>query len=150
VEFDHFQRIQKSPPNRDQPLNFGKNLTEHPDHRVIVLTHSYLSANKQRIRDGGMKIKGNHGEQMWQKFVRKHKNISMVLCGHVAGEAVLTSTPALDKFRNGPSSRFDLAYPMEVPSWTVTGITRPDATIDVKTEAEQTPADGLQKVASED
>ena len=39
-----------------------------------------------------MKIEGNLGEQMWEKFVKKHKNIFMVLCGHVLGEALLTST----------------------------------------------------------
>jgi hypothetical protein len=140
---------------RDEVLEWANQVVaEHPDHRVIVLTHSYLNANKTRTK-GGMKIKGNLGEQMWQTFVRKHKNIFMVLCGHVLGEAGLTSTgdhgnpvhqilsdyqemnnggeswlrymvfepeankigihtynPALDQFRNGPSSRFDLNYTM--------------------------------------
>jgi hypothetical protein len=102
-----------------------------------------------------MKAKGNIGQQIWQKFVRKHKNFFFVLCGHHAGVAVLTSAgdhgnkvhqvlsdyqhlnnggeswlrymvfkpetnkisihtynPALDKFKDGPSSRFDLDYPM--------------------------------------
>ena len=141
---------------RDEVLEWANEVVaKHPDHRVIVLTHVYLSANKQRIKNGGMKIEGNHGEQIWQKFVRKHENIFMVLCGHIAGEAVLTSTgdhsnpvhqilsdyqemnnggeswlrymvfhpgqnrisiytynPVLDKFRNVPSSRFDLDYRM--------------------------------------
>ena len=133
----------------------NKVVAMHPDHRVIVLTHAYMSANGRRIDKLGYKIKGNAGEEMWQKLVSKHKNIFMVLCGHSSGEAVLTSkgdhgnqvhqvlsdyqhlnnggeswlrymvfepnenkikvytyNPALDKFRNNPSSRFDLEYTM--------------------------------------
>ena len=140
---------------RDEVLDWANRIVaEHPDHRAIVLTHSYLKGNKTRTTNK-LKLKGNNGEQMWQKFVRKHKNMFMVLCGHFSGEAVLTSAgdhgnqvhqilsdyqemnnggeswlrymvfqpeankigiytynPALDKFRNGPSSRFDLDYPM--------------------------------------
>jgi len=140
---------------RDAVLDWANGIVaEHPDHRTIVLTHAYLKGNKTRTTNK-LKLKGNNGEQMWQKFVRKHKNMFMVLCGHFSGEAVLTSTgdhgnqvhqilsdyqemnnggeswlrymvfkpeknkisihtynPALDKFRNGPSSRFDLDYPM--------------------------------------
>ena len=133
----------------------NKVVAKHPGHRVIVLTHAYMSANGRRIDKLGFKIKGNAGEEMWQKLVSKHKNIFMVLCGHSSGEAVLTSkgdhgnqvhqvlsdyqhlnnggeswlrymvfvpnenkikvytyNPALDKFRNNPSSRFDLEYTM--------------------------------------
>ena len=141
---------------RDSVLNWAnKIVSKHPDHRVIVLTHAYLNPKKSRNTGGGVKAKGNTGEQIWQKFVKKHENIFMVLCGHHSGEAVRTDTgdhgnqvhqilcdyqgmtnggeswlrymtfmpesnkisistynPALDKFRNGPSSRFDLDYPM--------------------------------------
>ena len=77
---------------RDEVLAWAnKVVEEHPDHRVIVLTHSYLNRNKTRTK-GSFKIEGNLGEQMWKKFVKKHKNIFMVLCGHVLGEALLTST----------------------------------------------------------
>jgi len=177
---------------RDEVLDWAnKIVTDHPEHRVIVLTHSYLKGDKTRSTRG-MKIKGNLGEQMWQKFVRKHKNIFMVLCGHYSGEAVLTSTgdhgnqvhqvlsdyqnlnnggeswlrymifkpkldkigiytynPALDKFRNGPSSRFDLDYSMTLPPLTVPKITRPGDANDVKKGAEQSPAGGGLKAAPE-
>ena len=143
---------------RDEVLNWAnKVVSEHPDHRVIVLTHAYMRANGKRFDKLGYKIKGNAGEAIWQKLVSKHKNVFMVLCGHASGEAVLTSkgdhgnqvhqvlsdyqnlhnggeswlrymvfepsenkikvytyNPALDKFRNQPSSRFDLAYPMKI------------------------------------
>ena len=143
---------------RDDVLNWANRLvSERPERRVIVLTHAYLLPNGKRSTKG-LKLSGNNGEQMWQKFVRKHRNIFMVLCGHHCGEAALTSTgdhgnqvhqilsdyqhlnnggeswlrymvfhpkankisiytysPALDKFKNGPSSRFDLDYPMALP-----------------------------------
>ena len=169
---------------RDGVLDWAnKIVAEHPDHRAIVLTHSYLKGDKTRTTNK-LKLKGNNGEQMWQKFVRKHKNMFMVLCGHFSGEAVLTSagdhgnqvhqilsdyqemnnggeswlrymvfqpdankigiytySPALDKFRNGPSSRFDLDYPMAQPLVTAPGITRPGDANDVNKEAEQDGAD---------
>ena len=140
---------------RDEVLDWANRIVaEHPDHRAIVVTHSYLKGDKTRTTNK-LKLKGNNGEQMWQKFVSKHENMFMILCGHFSAEAVLTSAgdhgnqvhqilsdyqgmnnggeswlrymvfqpeankieiytynPALDKFRNGPSSRFDLDYPM--------------------------------------
>jgi len=144
---------------RDEVLVWAnKVIAKRTGHRVIVLTHAYMRADGRRIDKLGYKIKGNAGEEMWQKLVSKHKNIFMVLCGHSSGEAVLTSkgdhgnqvhqvlsdyqhlnnggeswlrymvfepnenkikvytyNPALDKFRNGPSSRFDLEYRMMQP-----------------------------------
>lgn len=77
---------------RDEVLTWAnKIVSDRPDHRVIVLTHAYIDAEKKRTTEE-MKIKGNHGEKMWQNFVRKHDNIFMVLCGHHCGEAVRTST----------------------------------------------------------
>ena len=77
---------------RDEVLDWAnKVVTEHPDHRVIVLTHAYMRANGKRFEKLGYKIKGNAGEAIWEKLVSKHKNIFMVLCGHASGEAVLTS-----------------------------------------------------------
>jgi hypothetical protein len=169
---------------RDEVLDWANTVVaEYPERRVIVLTHSYLKGNKTRTTNR-VKVKGNNGEQMWQKFVSKHRNMFMVLCGHFSGEAVITSdgdhgnqvhqvlsnyqglnnggeswlrymvfqpeenkigiytyNPALDKFKEGPSSRFDLDYPMALPLDAVAGITRPGAVNDVNKEAEQDGAD---------
>ena len=77
---------------RDEVLDWANGIAAgHPDHRIIVLTHDYLKPNGQRATKK-LKLKGNNGEQVWQKLVRKHRNIFMVLCGHYTGEAVLTST----------------------------------------------------------
>ena len=47
---------------------------EHPDHRVIVLTHSYLTHTG---RD-------KSGVYIWEKLVKRHRNISLVVCGHLS------------------------------------------------------------------
>ncbi len=57
---------------------------EHPDHRVIVATHYYLRPTG-RGQGGTYGLGNNDGEQLWDKFVRKHANIFMVVCGHVLG-----------------------------------------------------------------
>jgi len=76
---------------RDEVLTWANGIVKaRPEYRVIVLTHSYLNADRSRTTKG-LKMPGNLGEQMWQKFVRKHQNIFMVLCGHVLGEALLIS-----------------------------------------------------------
>jgi len=52
----------------------NKVVSEYSDHQVIVLTHSYL---EHRGRDVS-------GENIWNKFVRSHPNILMVICGHLS------------------------------------------------------------------
>ena len=52
---------------------------KRPDHQVIVTTHSYLSGTGER---------NEQGERIWDKLVRKHKNIVMVLCGHSGGDDI--------------------------------------------------------------
>jgi hypothetical protein len=67
-------------------------VTRNPDRRCIILTHSYLDKKNERlIKDPYCDIEGNTGEAMWEKFVGRHENIFLVLCGHMIGEGVLTS-----------------------------------------------------------
>ncbi|MCA9581821.1 MAG: metallophosphoesterase, partial [Myxococcales bacterium] len=78
---------------RDSVLTWAKGVVDaHPDHQVIVLTHTYLYADStlhgskashrwvpsQKYPGGA-----NDGVDMWQKLVRKSSNIAMVLNGHV-------------------------------------------------------------------
>ena len=60
---------------QDDCLNWANEvIAKHPDHRVIVDTHSYLEANE---RNG-------EGKVIWDKCVRKHANIFLVVCGHLS------------------------------------------------------------------
>jgi len=77
---------------RDVALTWpNKVIDAHPDHRCIVLTHGYLDASAKRNM-GTYDIKGNVPQEIWGKLVSQHKNVFLVLCGHILGESVLTST----------------------------------------------------------
>jgi hypothetical protein len=49
-------------------------VADHPDHRVIVNTHSFLDVNERN----------EEGESIWNGFVRKHPNIFLVVSGHLS------------------------------------------------------------------
>ena len=65
----------------------------------------------------------NNGGESWLRYMVFEPNENKI--------KVYTYNPALDKFRNNPSSRFDLDYPMAQPPVTAPGITRPGAANDV-------------------
>lgn len=64
---------------------------EHPDHRVIVTTLSHLSSDGSMwsYNDSEEPEDANNGLQVWSKFVKKHKNIFMVLSGHISAETIV-------------------------------------------------------------
>ena len=75
-------------------------IAEHKDRRVIVVTHSYMYSDDTRVGDGdswnphGYSTTANDGEEMWEKLVKKHENIFLVLSGHILNDGLgkLTST----------------------------------------------------------
>ena len=88
---------------RDEVLDWANEIVStHRDMRVIVATHSYMYNDETRVdgEDGWnprrMRISfcDNVGEKMWDKFVKLHPNIFLVLSGHSLGDGVgrLTST----------------------------------------------------------
>jgi len=79
---------------RDAVLAWANDVVAaHPDHRCIVVTHGYLNAKATRGM-GQYAIEGNGPEAIWERFVSRHENMLLVLCGHILGESVLTSTGA--------------------------------------------------------
>ena len=83
----------------DDVLNWAdKIIANHPDHNVIITTHIYLGTNGQQIPDGATKYKGvNDPDDMWEKLIKKHHNISMVICGHAPSEKVVVNERVGDK-----------------------------------------------------
>ncbi len=70
---------------RDVVLEWANRIVaRHADRRAIVVTHAYLDNNGRRIARPAMgyRVKGNSAEDMWQKFVSRHKNVFLVLSGH--------------------------------------------------------------------
>lgn len=70
----------------------GRVCEQYADRRVIVVTHGYLNRGgkllikgRDDIPDGGMAYHGaiNGGVEIWEKFVSQHRNIVLLLCGHV-------------------------------------------------------------------
>ncbi len=80
----------------------GKILAKYPDHKAIIATHAYLYSDSTRYdwhKKGEnqewspysyiMAAEGtNDGEEMWQKLVKKHANVSMTINGHVLNDGV--------------------------------------------------------------
>ncbi|MBR4420597.1 MAG: metallophosphoesterase, partial [Clostridia bacterium] len=68
-------------------------LSAHPDRRVIAVTHGYLDADGTTldVNDEGSPAV-NTGEDIWNKLLRKHANVHMVLCGHIEQDDILLTT----------------------------------------------------------
>lgn len=64
--------IEYNPP--DEVLDWASQMVEaRPDRRVIVVTHAYLNHTNERT---------SIGENIWNKFVKKHANMLFVFNGH--------------------------------------------------------------------
>lgn len=85
----------------DDVLEWANTVVEaYPNHNVIVTTHGYLNADGTFLEKGENNhpasnwanggLTRNNGDQIWDKFVKKHANISMVLCGHVVSDDIVT------------------------------------------------------------
>lgn len=87
---------------RDEAIEWVKKITEKPkyaNHKVILLTHSFLTADGKRYLKEGYKVSpANYGEAIWEKLVYPSKNICMVLCGHAC---------VIASFKNNVSFRMD-------------------------------------------
>jgi hypothetical protein len=82
----------------DQDLAWANSIIrQHPRHNVIVATHAYMYNDNTRLGPGDdysphKKSKAwNDGEQIWDKLIRHHANIFLVVSGHVYGTGRLTS-----------------------------------------------------------
>ena len=71
---------------RDEALDWARQLIESDrfvNHKVIILIHSFLATNGERIVEEGYKLTPrNWAQAVWDKLIYPSKNIKMVLCGH--------------------------------------------------------------------
>lgn len=81
----------------DEVLEWAnKIVSENPDRNVIVSTHVYLYHDGTTLDEGdnaaASKLGGhNDGDDIWNKFVKKHKNIVLVLSGHDPYDKIVTT-----------------------------------------------------------
>ncbi|HEY9488011.1 MAG TPA: metallophosphoesterase [Chryseosolibacter sp.] len=60
------------------------NQTKYRDHRVVILTHSYMNSKNERIVKENYPItNGNYGQAIWEKLVNPSPNVVMVIAGHI-------------------------------------------------------------------
>lgn len=90
---------------RDEVLEWVLSLinkAEYQSHKVIFMTHGYLTNGPEakHIEKNNYKISpGNAGKDIWEKLVRKSSNIELVICGHTA--------KANEQFEDNVSYRVD-------------------------------------------
>lgn len=101
---------------REQVLDWGNEvISKHTEHKVIVVTHAYMYSDDSRmnlVKDhdwvpqkygvgkGRSSDSVNDGEEMWDKMVKRHKNIVFVFSGHVCHSGVGTLVSAGDHDNN--------------------------------------------------
>lgn len=75
-------------------LEWANDVVEaYPNHNVIVATHAYLDYDGEPL-DADDKVTGdmnNKGMDIWNEFVSQHKNICLVVSGHIGYDYVVTS-----------------------------------------------------------
>ena len=97
----------------------NKVIAEHPDHKVIITSHSYLYSNSNLTNNsiGHAPSRDNpdavDGYQLWDMLVRKHKNIIMYVSGHELSDDVIMSQVKGD---NGNTITQLLVNPQQVNS----------------------------------
>lgn len=73
---------------RDEVLEWASETIEqgkYRDHRVAVLTHSYMNAQNERIVSEGYPIENaNYGQAIWDKLIAPSRNVVLVIAGHIA------------------------------------------------------------------
>ncbi len=75
---------------RDEVLDWANRVVaDHPHHRVIVATHCYMRVEGRDADCGG--LPGNCGNAIWNKLIRRHENIFLVVSGHILGVGRQTS-----------------------------------------------------------
>lgn len=84
----------------DAVLEWANGVVEaHPDRNVIITTHAYLYRDGTTLDAGDLYPPSNHGgfndgDHMWDKLIKKHENIVLVLAGHDPNsQIVMTQTP---------------------------------------------------------
>lgn len=57
-------------------------LNKYKNKYAIITTHAYLNDNGERLKKPHFRKNGNSGEQIWDKLIKNHCNIFLVISGH--------------------------------------------------------------------
>ena len=84
----------------------NKVIAAHPNHNVIIVTHAYMHRTGEMLANDNLCARkpdgtndplyntamgdvANNGDDLWNKLVKKHANIVLVLSGHVGTDDIL-------------------------------------------------------------
>jgi hypothetical protein len=76
---------------RDSVVEWANQVvSEHQNHRAILLTHIYLAAGSS-LWGGGVGMGENNGQDLWEKLVSRHENFFLTANGHALSLGYLQS-----------------------------------------------------------
>jgi len=102
----------------DQVLKWVSDITEqNPEYNVIITTHIYLTDKGTHTKAPSANNKEyygtNGGEEIWDKLVKKHENIVMVLSGHYTLNRIAKTQRNGDKGNTVTEMMIDAEQPDE-------------------------------------
>lgn len=72
---------------RDEVIKWASaaiNQEKYREHRVVILTHSYMNAKNERfVKENYPITNANYGQAIWEKLVNPSPNVVMVVAGHI-------------------------------------------------------------------
>lgn len=89
---------------RTEILDWAKRVcdsSKYRDHKVIILTHSYMDYKGEIFEKEGYLISpANYGKDIWEKLLYPCPNIRLLICGHDAQEGSFKDNVGYRKDRN--------------------------------------------------
>lgn len=89
---------------RDEILAWAKRMatsSKYKNHKVIVLTHSYMDIDGSIFEKENYKISpANYGKAIWEKLIYPTPNIRMLICGHACEITDLEGTVSYREDKN--------------------------------------------------
>lgn len=81
-------------PRKDTIAWANQLIASHPNHRVILVTHMYLTVNGAYSNSAGPNygMVGCGGTDLWKECAGRHSNVFLVICGHVGESHLNTKT----------------------------------------------------------
>ncbi len=75
----------------------NKVITDHPDHRVIVVTHAWLGSDGKILNASSYGAPSMYDptflnpDYIWENYLSKHENVDMIVSGHTHSDQILTT-----------------------------------------------------------
>ena len=94
---------------RDEILNWAKRLassSKYQNHKVIVLTHSYMDIDGSIFEKENYKINpANYGKAIWEKLIYPTPNIRLLICGHACEITDIEGTVSYREDKNAAGKK---------------------------------------------